>query len=507
MAVINKNSAYMDFPLQIARQYGAPIEKYEVFYSLEEAKTYASTSPIAYVGQVVAVVNEADNTTDIYVITNKTGNMQQLGAASDVSDLSGDVAKLKEFQRTHTAEYNTLSESVATLKGTTDNLVGLCIVADETHSGFITATDFVKLQGIAAGAEVNKINGVKVNNQALSPDSQKYVNIDLSSYATKNELSAIPKFKIQVVKELPSVGESATIYLVPNTPVQPAQAKEVATSDSYSEYIYAEKQWEKIGDTSVALKNYFTKKETTAAIETAKGEAVSAANAHTDTAVQNLKTEIEASHPNTEETNTLISDAIQASEEKTTTAINKAKQEAITQADANAAAKDALILQQAKEYTDAKDVGVTEIVCGSGLTGGTINSTGTIALEAIDAINTNNTGRKVVQNVVTDGHGRVTNVTSVDLPDDSNTWRPVNLNGTVFLTNDPSEHNNALSFADGTGTTVVGENGTIKINAAEYTGSHSIQVSNRQISLLKANISTFEQNSGDMLILDCGKAQ
>lgn len=50
MAVIKPNNSYMEFPLQISRQYGAPIDKYSVFYSLSAAADYAKTSALAYVG-------------------------------------------------------------------------------------------------------------------------------------------------------------------------------------------------------------------------------------------------------------------------------------------------------------------------------------------------------------------------------------------------------------------------------------------------------------------------
>lgn len=60
---------------------------------------------------------------------------------------------------------------------------------------FITANEITKLSGIEAGAQVNVIETVKVNGEALTPDANKAVDIDLSNrdeeisnLKTKNEL-------------------------------------------------------------------------------------------------------------------------------------------------------------------------------------------------------------------------------------------------------------------------------------------------------------------------------
>jgi len=69
MAEINKDNANMEFPLQIARQYGAPLDKYSVFYSKAEAEAYAADSPLSYAGQLVTVVDENVGTVETFKIT------------------------------------------------------------------------------------------------------------------------------------------------------------------------------------------------------------------------------------------------------------------------------------------------------------------------------------------------------------------------------------------------------------------------------------------------------
>ena len=57
--------------------------------------------------------------------------------------------------------------------------------ATATSNGLMTSTEKTKLSSIAAGAEVNVINSVKVNNSALSVVN-KAVNIDLTNYVEKD---------------------------------------------------------------------------------------------------------------------------------------------------------------------------------------------------------------------------------------------------------------------------------------------------------------------------------
>lgn len=83
------------------------------------------------------------------------------------------------------------------------------------------------------------------------------VNTELESYYTKDEtnnlVSAIPKFAIKVVETLPTADISATtVYLVPSGESEP---------NLYTEYIYVNNTWEKLGEQTVDLTDYYTKEE------------------------------------------------------------------------------------------------------------------------------------------------------------------------------------------------------------------------------------------------------
>lgn len=77
MAVILESFPFMEFPLSISRQDAFPLDRYSVFSSLSEAQTYAQTSPVAYVGQVLAVLD--NGTAAFYGISNTSGVLVSLG--------------------------------------------------------------------------------------------------------------------------------------------------------------------------------------------------------------------------------------------------------------------------------------------------------------------------------------------------------------------------------------------------------------------------------------------
>lgn len=163
--------------------------------------------------------------------------------------------------------------------------------ATQSADGLMSSTDkqnldnaVQKLSGIDAGADVNVIETIKVNNSALTPDSNKAVNItvptkvgdltndsgfitkavnDLTNYYKKSEtytktevdnlVDVIPKFSIAVVNALPTESiQNTTIYLVQSGS---------NTSNLYTEYIYVNNAWEILGAQEVDLSGYVRKSD------------------------------------------------------------------------------------------------------------------------------------------------------------------------------------------------------------------------------------------------------
>lgn len=139
-----------------------------------------------------------------------------------------------------------------------------------TDNNYTTA-EKNKLSGIAAGAQVNKIEAVKVNGTALSIDANKAVNIPAAGATTKGVISntdvntliqaALATFerisfqKVNSYADLPVTGKNGVIYLVPNGGSVP---------NIYDEYIWYTNSsttpptsgYENIGTTAVDLSGY-----------------------------------------------------------------------------------------------------------------------------------------------------------------------------------------------------------------------------------------------------------
>ncbi|MCH1940039.1 hypothetical protein [Holdemania massiliensis] len=132
-----------------------------------------------------------------------------------------------------------------------------------------TDEDKTKLGGIAAGAQVNKIESIKVNG-VVQEIKTKEINItvptdnaDLSNgagyqkaaevqAAINQALSGITGIDFQIVSALPATGVKGTIYLM---------AHSHGTGDSYDEYIWlpTSSKFEKIGNTDIDLSGYLKK--------------------------------------------------------------------------------------------------------------------------------------------------------------------------------------------------------------------------------------------------------
>lgn len=95
MAVINKDITYMALPLAIRRGNPFPIDEYAVWYDMGELTTYAQTNPVAYVGQIVTLVNESESTVEAYMIQNTAGNLMKLASTTASGDLTEDVLELQ----------------------------------------------------------------------------------------------------------------------------------------------------------------------------------------------------------------------------------------------------------------------------------------------------------------------------------------------------------------------------------------------------------------------------
>lgn len=166
MAVINKDIAYMALPLSIRRGNPFPIDEYSVWYDMEELTTYAQSSPVAYVGQVVTLVNEEENTVEAYMIQNAAGNLMKLASTTASGDLTEDVLELQ-------GKVSALETSVGTKEEE----------SSITASNLWAAIEEVKAAYEAADSSINgKFNNYYNKTEADSKIDQKIATAISSTY-------------------------------------------------------------------------------------------------------------------------------------------------------------------------------------------------------------------------------------------------------------------------------------------------------------------------------------
>lgn len=193
------------------------------------------------------------------------------------------------------ASLETLTALVAQIKtllnGKVDKVSGKGLSTNDLTNELKTQYDDAYAHSQAAhapaDAEKNVIISVKVNGEALTPDGERAVDVDvptavseltndsgfqtsaqvssaistaLGNYYTKTQTeSAIATavadashLKRQIVESLPDSNQDEnTIYMLKKTGGGAAQ-------NAYDEYMWLNTAWEKIGDTAVDLTNYVT---------------------------------------------------------------------------------------------------------------------------------------------------------------------------------------------------------------------------------------------------------
>ena len=231
----------LNFAVGFNRTSAFPLDANSYFENYADALAAASgaaevgsSDSAYYIGQIL-IVNDKSET------DNKGLGLYQITASKT----------LVKFGQASSADE--LGERVSALESQITTLNGKLILATADKDGLMSKEDFAKLTGIAAGAQVNVIEGVAAKTTADGgfvdlEIAEKKVKLDLSAFATKADVSAIPKFAIEVVAELPTENISeTTVYLVNHRH---------GDRDIYDEWIYVNSTWEKIGNTDVDLTAY-----------------------------------------------------------------------------------------------------------------------------------------------------------------------------------------------------------------------------------------------------------
>lgn len=186
----------LNFAVGFNRTSAFPLDANSYFETYADAVTAAagaaevgSADSAYYIGQLI-IVKDATEGVGLYQI-NAGKTLTKFGQASSAEELT---------------------QKVSALETRCTTIEGKLILATADKEGLMSKEDFAKLTGIETGAQVNKIESVKVNGEALEI-TEKAVDIDLTPYAKTEDVNAeLAKKVVSVAAEDKSVtiGGTAT---------------------------------------------------------------------------------------------------------------------------------------------------------------------------------------------------------------------------------------------------------------------------------------------------------
>lgn len=307
MAVIKKDYNASSLPISFSRGNPQPLDKSAVWYDFEALTNYAKQDATAYVGQVVAYVNETDNTAKAYIIADAAGTLVEVGAATLGDDktitLEEGTLALKNWGKEYyrwvdavgeegqdgyvaghhekqvvdgdhpwiaglepkaiagtdgTFELAWYQPSTTTVEGLSSTVSTIRTAVDEINKALGDAETENTIRGDIAGlkdtvaGKLDTTGGTLTGDLTLA-DGSKAASEAVVDTKVAAAIGSAGHLKRLVVEQLPDVADADvdTIYMVKDA--------SVTSGDAYKEYMVIDGAFAQIGDTTVDLDPYAKK--------------------------------------------------------------------------------------------------------------------------------------------------------------------------------------------------------------------------------------------------------
>lgn len=170
----------LNFAVGFNRTSAFPLDANSYFETYAAAETAAAGAAVVgsadsayYIGQLIIVKDTTEGA------DNKGVGLYQIGADRT----------LKKFGQASSADE--LATAVSALEARCDVIEGKLILASASGDGLMSQADFEKLTGIAAGAQVNVIEGIKLDDVDVAVGEGKKVNLDIAgTYLKKTDAAS-----------------------------------------------------------------------------------------------------------------------------------------------------------------------------------------------------------------------------------------------------------------------------------------------------------------------------
>lgn len=263
MAMIKKDGNFMGLPMNIARGNPIPLDKSEIWYSYEEMINYAQTSPVAYVGQILGLVNEADNTATAYIILNTDGEVKEVGKATVVDKativIDEETLSLKDFGKRFykympATENKEASYTLVEVDAKNPWKAGLEPKVVSENGQFVLGwyePNPTTMEGV--NAQITGIQNTVVDLTNTTNTLTQRINNTYTKEETNAQIAAAAYLKREIVEELPAIenAKENVIYMVSNGLTD--------NDNKYYEYIFIDGVFEPVGTWEVDLEDYATK--------------------------------------------------------------------------------------------------------------------------------------------------------------------------------------------------------------------------------------------------------
>lgn len=269
MAVLDKNIVSMSMPKAMSRGNPIALDASAVWYTYSELENYAKTSPVAYVGQILSLVDEEQQTATAYIITDAAGTLQKIGTGSGAADgktisLDGDTLALKNWGKQF---YKWVDDHHELVQVSDDEpwIAGLEPKSASTDDGgFVlewyqpsTLTiDDVNSALTSLQQEVATklpLSGGTLTGALTLVDGSVAASESVVDTKIATAIGSAGHLKRQIVAALPDTdaADPDTIYMI--------LQDDAAGQDKYIEYMLIEGSFEIIGNTQVDLEPYMPK--------------------------------------------------------------------------------------------------------------------------------------------------------------------------------------------------------------------------------------------------------
>lgn len=222
----------MSFAKSFARLNGQPLDKSEIWYSLEEAQAYALTNA-AYVGQILAVIDTENNKVNYFGIQNASGELKAIGATDIPEDITTTIDELTNLL---TAEGG-LVDQITNIKDT----IGIPASNDTSASGIYKEIEEVENQLDTKANAADVYSKTETDNAIAQAVAQV-------EHLSRKIVTSVEDIQKDIDDN--NINVYRTIYLVP--------ALEGLVNDVYDEYMVIDGIIEKVGSWEVDLSNYVT---------------------------------------------------------------------------------------------------------------------------------------------------------------------------------------------------------------------------------------------------------